>query len=284
MVGIVGTSPETVEPTRATLGSRYGIDCRGYTSLDAALDAEQPGIVAICSPYRLHREHLRCVAEFGAHCLCEKPMWWGEATERALETRRLVDLFTNNGVYLDLLTQWPQTLPTFYQLFPHEADRPLRRFEMHMGPTSSGADMVLDAAPHGISMLQALAGEGGFEDVQASFSNEQRHLELSFTYRPHAPGADAVEGSFRYEQHARPPRPASYSINGCKVRRQLEMPDYRMRFSAGDRSVPLDDPLKLLVRNFLRQIDDRVPLAETRLVESIRGLESLWAATTQIEN
>ena len=55
---IVGTTSGTTDTARRTLAERYGITCRGYTSLARLLEAEDVQVVVVCSPPEVHLEHV----------------------------------------------------------------------------------------------------------------------------------------------------------------------------------------------------------------------------------
>ncbi|MFQ5937562.1 MAG: Gfo/Idh/MocA family oxidoreductase, partial [Acidiferrobacterales bacterium] len=107
---IVGTTEQSIELARAALRQRYGIHCRGFTSLAALLDAASIDIVAICSPSYAHRAQLDVAAEAGCHVFCEKPLWWDDAltshTAAADDVRRhaerLLRRFVQQHRYLGL--------------------------------------------------------------------------------------------------------------------------------------------------------------------------------------
>ncbi len=291
VVGIVGTRTESVEQTRIDLRDRYGIDAIGYTRLDAAIDAERPDAVAICSPYEFHREQLDAVAGAGAHCLCEKPMWWpraGETLDVRAETERIVESFASRGTHLELITQWPCTLPYFYELFPALHTVKPRRFDMRMGPISTRSGMVLDAAPHVLSMLQGLVGHGEVHVPRAELLDaDGTDLRLEFEYRHTADGdaADATQAirvRCRFTHCAKPPRPASYAIDGCEAHRGIRLPEYTMYFEAGDCRVEYRDPLDLLVEGFLDRVEKDTPTDGRALVEGVAALETLTACVDAV--
>ena len=286
VVAVVGRSPDTAAEAATALRDRYGIECRSYSDPRAALDQEQPDIVAIATPYEHHRELLDLVAETGADCLCEKPLWWGDAPDRRAETERLVGEFAMRGAYLGLVTQWPQTLPAFYQLHPDARDEPFSRFEMRMCPMFPGPSMILDAVPHVVSMLQAIGGAGRAGNPVAQFADpKQRCLVLGFAWR-HAGGTAKVQCSFTVLE--KPPRPAAYAVNGRRVDREIELPEYRMFMKSRAERIAIEDPLKLLIREFLANAGypdpagarTGTPVAIDReaLVEGIATLELLTRA------
>jgi len=268
VAAVVGTSRGTVEEARLALGGGP----RGYLSVEELLAREQLDAVALCSPAGCHREHLERVAAAGLACLCEKPLWWGPAPDRAAETARLVDAF--GGRTLMLLAQWPFTLPAFFELHPDARGRVPRRFEMWLGPVSRGAEMVLDSASHPISLLQALCGPGEVARAWARF-HASDDLELEFDWR-HAAGATEARVALRTCE--RPPRPACYAIDGLRAERRVELPRYEQTFQAEGRSVAVPDPVELLVAEFLRRVGQRAAPDRASLIGGMVGLERLHNA------
>jgi predicted dehydrogenase len=288
LCAIVGTSEQSARAAKDELGTA-GAQARIYGELKQALREERPDIVAVCSPYLLHREQLGCVAEIGAHCLCEKPLWWGPEMHSARETARLVDSFLEAGLLLDLLTQWPQTLASYDELFPQAAAEPLERFEMRLSPISSGPEMVPDAMPHVLSMMWALVKEPGeIASPKAAFGNGSRELTVDFDYR-HPRGVTQVTA--RFVTCPEQPRPAWYGINGRVAERKIDMTaGYAMRLvdrhDEGGRSVALPDPLPMLVQQFVRELragqgtfnePRRRHMRRERLINSVTQLATLYA-------
>lgn len=249
---VVGTSSESAGEARDHLSREYGIQCRAYRSVPAALSEERPDLVAICSPYRFHHEQLQQVAEAGVHCLCEKPLWWDETLEdHGPATREIVRRFVDQDLLLRTVTQWPCTLTAFAELYPEVARQTLSRFEMWLSPDSLGARQIPDAAPHLISMLQALAGAGRVERAEVH-ADDAGNLDLRCAY-VHGGGKAEVKAQFR--RCEKPPRPAAFAINGQRVDRTIEMPGYRFHLEAGSQRVPLADPLAELVSGTIQDLE-----------------------------
>jgi hypothetical protein len=247
VAAVVGTTPATVAQARSALRERYDIDCGGYTDLDAALAEVPCDIAVLCSPYRVHAEQLLAVGRSGRHCLCEKPLVWPAPTGEDP-----IAPFVSSGRLLEVLTQWPCTLPASHELHPRAAGAAVEHFEMRLSPASSGLDMVPDAVPHFLSMIRALVGPGRASNLDAEFAAaEPRRLRLACDF-VHARGR--TRATLHLETCPRPPRPAWYSINGARVDREIENPGYRQFLGAGDRRIALEDPLGLLVGRFLANV------------------------------
>ncbi len=269
--GIVGTTAETVEEARARLRERYAIDCRGYTDLAAALGSEPGNIVVICSPYHMHAEQLLMVGRSGRDCLCEKPMCWP-----APIGDDPVAPFVASGRFLDVLTQWPCTLPTFFALYPEQTGAAVERFEMRLSPITSGLDMVPDAVPHFLSMLRALVGSAWPANITAEFvGGDSRRLRIACDVT-NATGC--IHATLHLETCPRRPRPAWYAINGSRVDRDVELAGYHQFFRSGDRRVSLPDPLGQLVGRFLADVAVNQPTDLSALVHDQKMLTLFFDA------
>jgi predicted dehydrogenase len=285
---IVGTSQSTIELARAALRERYGIECTGYMSLAELLGAEKVDVVAICSPPHAHLSQLELAAQVGCHVFSEKPLWWSDelvsvADEAQARTERLLESFLRHDRYLALNTQWPFTLDAFRRLHPGAlvAGRSPERFSMWLSPASGGRQMLVDSAPHLLSMLYALAGPGEIGQIRADYEDlplddERSTMQLSFIYR-HAQGVTEVE--FGLSRCAEAPRPAGYSVNGFGVQRHIELPGYLLSFSANGDSVPVPDPLAAAVADFIASLRSGRKPDRTYIMDGMVQLQQLVAAT-----
>jgi predicted dehydrogenase len=271
--GIVGTSSYSVEDTARHLQQQFGIATQGYTDLKSALEQTSPTLVVIASPTGVHRQHLETVAAFGISCLCEKPLFWDDGkTCEPDEVERLVDQFCGKGQRLQLVTQWPETLDEYYSLYPEVKDQPVKRFQMLLGPASSGINMVIDALPHVLSMVHCLTGIGEVQKVRAATKNPE-HLTVSFEYR-HTAGC--LEVAVDLIQSPESPRPAGYAINGHAVRRSIQLPEYQMIFTdESGKQVVVADPLKKLVRRTLADLESGQLTDKKQLIASMIDLKNL---------
>ena len=280
---------------RRDLKQHYGIESDGYLSLSALLAAQAIDVVAICSPAEVHLPDLEAAVEAGCHVFCEKPMWWAseitaDSDARAEIRRRantLVDRCIQKDRYLALNTQWPYTLPAFRQLHPdaYGNDRPVRSFSMWLGPTSQGVSMVVDAAPHLLSVLQALLGPGSLRNLEIEFQDlpglGARGQGLITLDYEHDQGRTDV--TFRLRRCPEAPRPAGYSINGAAVERHIEPPNYMISFENEGRRVPVRDPLAVCIEHFVDAMQTRRQPDRTSLVDGMTQLHELVAAAMSRE-
>jgi predicted dehydrogenase len=246
VAGVVGTSEQSARAAQDTLEQDWGLLVNPYDSITAAVSAEDADVVVVCTPWQFHREHLREVVAAGCHCLAEKPLLW-PASER--EVGELVRAFQQRGLLLQMVAQWPFSLQEFSQLHGPLSSS-IDNFTMRLSPISIGPHMIPDAAPHFISLLQALVGTGDCEEVKFLSKNPD---ELTLKCRYRHPGG-SVQASLELKTVIARPRPAWIEINGLRAERSVELPEYRQFFTADGRQVELSDPMQAVAENFLANL------------------------------
>jgi predicted dehydrogenase len=290
VVAIVGTSPATLDEARRGLAERYGLEARGHLSLAACLEAERIDAVAICSPPEAHRQDLLLAAEARLHVLAEKPLLWSEGAERDPDARprleaevtALCERLASAGRTLQLNAQWPFTLEGFYALHPGLRGVVPSTFSMAQGPTREpGPAMIVDSGSHPISMLLALCGPGTMQDIRVTTLDRARgRLEVAFDWA-HTAGRCAT--TIELTCCPRPPRPASYALDGRGVDRLIDPVSYAFTFAeiGGSGMVAIPDPLTASVTNFLRAARAGTPPDRARLVLGQTQLQALAAAVAR---
>lgn len=281
----VGRTEESVEEGRAVLAS-HGVAARGFTSLPALLRAEPVEALVIASPAQTHAAWLEQALAANLHVLCEKPLVWG-VPDPARLAASLVARFTERGLLLREHCQWPETLPGYFRLHPGVEDEELRTFEMELAPTTTGEDLLVDAMSHPLSLLQELLGPHrmGPRIRGLSFSTRDRSAEdltVAFDLED-AVLRGPVRVSVRLRRVPAPPRPAAYSVNGRRAERRIRLPEYAFSLADGEREVPLEDPMRLLVARFVGDLrtgrrDDPDDPDDDAIVERMRLLAEIVAA------
>lgn len=287
VVAVLGTKTETAKQASDELRRRFGIDCRAYSNLHMMLAEQEVDVLAICSPARFHREHLQAALEANLHVFCEKPLWYGPAmledvTSLENEVKTLCEAFLAQNRLLQLNTQWPCTLRYFWALYPELKEIPTQSLKMRLSPVSQGPIMVVDSAPHILSLLQALLGVGTVHAVSIErlpvgekSEGDAEDRSLKFIYR-HGGGESDVELILRrcLEQ----PRPAWYSINGRKIEREVTLPAYTIDFVSENSRVKAEDPLLLRVFEFVQTIQSQQVTKCDAIVSDMVALAKLARA------
>ena len=284
---VVSSSRQSAVKAADHLNKDYGIDCLAFADMEEMLGSTSVDIVAICSPATAHYQHLIPAVEAGCHVLCEKPLWWpreevkteSDFRQIMTETTRLVRLCNRNHTVLQLNTQWVFTLPGYHELYP-QRNQPVRAIEsisMWLSPQSTGKDMIVDAAPHFLSMLYALLGAGRINDIQHSrlTGNPAQGLHIKFDYL-HATGDCKADLSLSPTDSV--PRPAAYAINHQRVDRHVDLPNYLISLQAPGKQLPIVDPLVCSIKNFIGSIHARSTPDETALIDGMEHLLQLYQA------
>ncbi|CAG0951788.1 hypothetical protein MYXO_00243 [Myxococcaceae bacterium] len=280
-MAFAGTGPESVEEAARALAAA-GIEARGHVGIERLVAGERLDALAVLSPHETHRVALAAALEAGLHVLCEKPFVWG-GSDVVGETRRFVDGFAARALVLREHCQWPWALPAFESLHPGALDQGIRRFAMRLSPGERGAAMLVDALPHPLSIVQALAGadgsgaaeEIGFPEVD----DEGRRVRIVARWVNRSSAID-VDVELVGGQH--PPREVWLEIDGRRARRLVDASDWSFRFEGEGRSVAVPDPTALGIRDFVRSVErarygERPPRASA-IVARMEALAAVVAA------
>ncbi len=253
----LATSAASRDAARDALERTWGIDARGYLDLDTMLETESLDALAILSPAETHAHYLEAALEAGLHVLCEKPFVWG-SVDLAADTQRITQGFDARELSLWENCQWPYALPAYAQLFPEIALASVRRFEMLLQPSSGGVECLGDALPHALSLLQAVAPEGPASVEGIRFTTRDAGAPAQVVRFEYHSGGRTIDVTVRLHQnHTARPRRARLALDGREAERAVAGEDYRMVFRTAERSVPVDDPLTLLVEDFARALQRR---------------------------
>ena len=267
VTAVIGRDPERTAAAAAELVERHGHPVQAHTDAGAALAATAPDALIVAAPIVAHRRGLEAALQHRVAVLCEKPL---VAPEEHDSVAALLDGFAEQGLLLMENCQWPHALRGLDRLLPGARQRPPERVEMLLAPSGTGRAMVVDTLSHLLSVLQMLVAIGGetrlgrvaFSGLQPDATRGTVELELESPF-------PRLRSSLYLERCATQPRPAWVAVDGRRVERQIDMSDYSMSLCSEDQSMAIEDPLTLLVRDFvhnLREPDlDRVR-AESDLI------------------
>ena len=250
---VVGRTLDSARKAADSLAAQLSKPVAAYASIEQLFKQETIDILVIASPVQTHWHCLETAAQQTCHVFCEKPLWW---PARAMpgdvlyqKTQVLIEQLTAGKRKLYLNMQWPFTLETYRRLYPSVAQEPraIEELAMRLSPASRGVDMLVDAAPHLLSMLYALLGDGTIEHVRCRQQGD-KHCDLSFSYH-HAVSRTAVH--LTMEQCPEQPRPAAYAINKQWARRCVKLNPYSLALAHDSQTIPMPDPLIQSVECFL---------------------------------
>ncbi len=274
------TSEASLAQTDRQLQQTAGVEARGYTELSALLASETLDALVVSSPHESHAAVIEAAAEAGLHVLCEKPLVWG-MHDLAARAAACVAAFEERGLELWENCQWPCALPAFERLHRGSTSTPPRRFFMRLQPAGRGAKMLADSLPHPLSLLQRLVPGTAPRVTDLSFSDtacDASHVHLRFRYR--AGDAETV-CDVELRQTQSHPRDVALAIDGHHASRRVSTPDYRLSFQDGTRSVPLEDPMSLLIADFVATLQrggsDAARVRHREIVERMALLGQLRA-------
>ena len=278
VTAIIGTSQTSIDKTISHLKQQYGISTQGYTNLKSLLDQHKIDILVISSPPDTHLTYLGKALQNGLHVFCEKPLWWPNnenllppLQDYQLAIQDCLDLAKQKQCYIHLNTQWPYTLRDFNRLYPGIITNEITQFAMSLSPQSQGVTMLVDAASHGLSMLYQLVGVGEINNI-AMTQTANKDITVSFDFQ-HQRGI--IKTTFSYIKSHAIPKPASFTINNCKVDRTVSLPEYQIKLQSNKRSVAIQDPLESSIQDCISCIEAGVQSDEAVLLLGAHHLYQL---------
>ena len=285
ITALISSTLQSAKTSAEYLKSNFGIDCQVYANLDEALNKDTIDVVVISPPLQFHRQYLKSAIQAGCHIFCEKPLWWPELdiTDEINvqtiqdETAEIVKLCNLHNVILQLNTQWPFTLPAYYEIYPQlkAHAETINSFSMWLSPQSTDHTMIIDSTPHLLSMLYAIAGSGRIQNVESNYKSNKtiQKLEINFDYL-HATGD--IKVNFTLAPTKSVPKPAAYAINNNRVDRHVELGNYLISLCSSDNQLTIVDPLVCSVRNFLSSIYSKVSSDDAAITDGMEHLAQIY--------
>lgn len=290
ITALISSSLDSAVTSAENLKNEFGINCKAYANLEETLNKNTIDIVVISSPTQFHHQYLTTASQAGCHIFCEKPLWWPESDlmdESNIETIKdktaeILNLCRLYNVILQLNTQWPFTLSAYYELYPQQSDKAdrIHSFSMWLSPQSTDpSSMIIDSAPHLLSMLYVIAGSGRIQNIKPNykFNKTTKELQINFEYL-HAIGDINVNLTLAPTDTM--PKPAAYAINNNRVDRHVELGDYLISLRSSDKQIPIVDPLDCSVRNFISSIYSKSSSDDAAIIDGMVQLAQIYQAIT----
>ncbi len=273
----LGSSPDSVRATGRRLAGLLCRPVRGYTSLDRLLAEAKPDVVDVCTPPALHDGHVRAALAAGCDVLCEKPYLYDanrSPAELLAAARELGGLASAAGRRLALCTQYAVAADTCRRLLLERGEEePFASFHGLLASPRrrhppDPAHVWVDLGPHLVGALQVLApcppAAWSLADAGSGAFRAWAVIE--------GPRADGTRWFARLEA-ARTGGPPDHvrrlAVNGASFDLAGETArdgHFGMRYVGGGSSRSLPDPLRLLIRAFLR---GRAPLGAAEAADNL---------------
>ena len=261
IVGILGSSEESVNATLHGLDDVLPSAGRGYWDLDRLLTAEAPDVVDVCLPNEAHFDCVRRALEHGCHVLCEKPMVWHQdgAAQTQAQAQMLVELARQSDRHLGLCTQYAASLPHYLQLY-EPVRGPLATIDsfyaemetLSRGRRRSAAEVWVDMGPHPLSLLLAWMPAGRIESTSLQVEWVASGVRVFFDFIDQA-GSCRCEIAVRDQPVGQPVR--RFGVNGFLVDcsgRAVADGTYCSVMGSEDSELVGDDFMSLLIDQFVR--------------------------------
>lgn len=251
VVAVAGRSLDRTHATARLLEQDLGHPILVCDGVEALL-AQGLGALIIAAPPEAHLPALKATLAAGVPVLCEKPL---VTPEEHAAVPDLMQAFRERGVLVMEICQWPQLLSGLKDLHPDQDLQRPREVKMRLSPSPTGRAMMVDSLSHFLSVLQALSPIGSGTRIAALGFRGRGGTEegLDLTLRLDGDGIQ-LRAELLLRHCPQQPRPAWIEVDGARIERQVELPDYRISLVAGTRKLSVDDPLAMLVYGFAQAV------------------------------
>ena len=251
VAAVLGTTGQTALEAASVL-RHYGINASPHTDFNRMLQEAQPDAVAIASPASTHFEYLMAAVSAGLHVFCEKPFIWDEEADLREQLDRVFSEAERRQATVAMNSQWPFSLPGYEELCGSLRGETVGSFCVRLSPQCVGREVIVESVPHALSLLYCTCGEGEISNLTTTARADE--MTIYFDYAFDGPGC-AVE--IRLTSQFKQPRDFSFGFNGKIATRKLDLERYDIFFDYEDKSLKIEDPLDLSVRDFLSAVRDR---------------------------
>lgn len=249
----------------------YGIRAVPYGSAQKLFEASRPDAVAIASPTITHLPLIMTALAEGCHIFCEKPFLWGEQIDMPARIGAIFNQAEHDGLTIGMNSQWPFTLDCYRDLCGLPAK--IERFEVRLSPICEGREMILDSAPHALSLIHAACGEGELADPRIDYSAGRMRIRFNYHHE-----GGTCKSLINLVQTPSQPRPFAYGFNGRMIQREIDTKDYSLFFRHGEKRLAIPDPLEMSVQNFIAAVrNGREPLiGKSHILKTTSMLKAIF--------
>jgi hypothetical protein len=252
VTSVLGTTGKTSLQASSAL-QKYGMEARSYIDFDKMVRTEKPDVVVIASPFLTHYEYLLRCLDLGLHIFCEKPFIWDDYTDIR---KRIGDIFEKareKKLTIAMNSQWPFSIDYYEEICGKIRIKETNNFFVRMSPFAQGKVMIPESVPHPLSILYCRLGDGEIQNLNFELDGEGE-MSIRFTYLF---GTRACDVLIRLICQKTPPREFSFGFNDKIVFRNLDLKNYEIYFSYGNKTLRIMDPLELSVKNFMEAVNKK---------------------------
>jgi hypothetical protein len=243
------TSSET-SGTFATneIQKEFGIHTKAYTNLDNLIFNSKPQAIHICTPNELHFSNILKAFDKNIPVLCEKPLIWNESITKEEIDKKLLAISNhpNRRIFLNtsnssIISQIRNSLTNIKNVRSFE-------FEFDTNGKYKFNNIAFDLFPHGLAMLQEIAGTSTRFNDFAEYIEEHKYA-CTFKYK-------SIDVSFKFCQNKNLKKRMEFCINNNRYQRLQNIKNQDYSVSIKDfktkKIFEIKNPLESLIIEFLK--------------------------------
>jgi hypothetical protein len=280
VISVLGTTERTSIHASRVL-NKYGIEAKPFVEFNEMIRAEKPDAVVIASPSSTHYEYLVKCVDLGLNIFCEKPLVWQERMDVRKAVEDIFKKAREKRITIAMNSQWPFSVESYEKICGKVEIKKSNQFVILLSPFSVGKEMIPDSVPHALSLLYHIFGVGEIEHLKFD-SREEREMSIQFAYRFGIQECDVlIKLKFQDSQ----PREFSFGFNGKAVVRSIDVENYGIYFTDGNKKSKIVDPLELSVKNFMEAVERKIEplIGYSHILSTLSLLKKIYDGYLEFE-
>jgi hypothetical protein len=226
---------------------RFGIETKSYTDLSELIKICNPDAIHICTPDKNHFSNILEAFENNIPVFCEKPLFWNESInqEEVYTKISTIKNHPNRKIFMNTSNS-----SIIYQTKARQYEiEKIKSFTLEFSTNGNKKfqNIASDLLPHGLSMLQEVAGTSlEAKDFSAEY-NENKYF-CRFIYKN-------INVSFKFSECPHSEKVMIFTINSKRYQRIQSIKNQQIIVSILDHDTegtfPIENPLEVFIRDFL---------------------------------
>ena len=246
--GILTSSFSSGKSALEEIKDEFDIETKAYTNLSDLIDENNPQAIHICTPDKIHFLNILKAFDESIPVFCEKPLFWNQSISKkeVSENLSVISRHPNRKIFLNtsnsaLIGQIKNQLPDIPDIRTFD-------FEFNTNGKNRFNNIASDLMPHGLAMLQEIAGTS-FKANDFSSQIEEKKYACNFKYKN-------ISVSFRFCQDQHIQKKLEFSINNIRFKRLQSIKNQNYTVSIKDfesnEIFEVNNPLEVFINEFLQ--------------------------------
>ena len=246
--GVLTSSSKSAKNAASEINDIYGLNIAPYADLNKLITKSNPHAIHICTPDKYHFSSMVQAFEYNLPVFCEKPLFWNESIcqEEVNKKLSIIENHPNRKIFMNTCNS-----SIIHQIKANIGSaQKITAFDLKFSTNGNKRfhNIATDLMPHGLSMLQELAGTSSKVKEFLANIGENKYF-CRFKY-------NNINVSFEFSESLNSDKEMIFSINNKKYQRIQRVKNQKIYVSVIDLDTKeifnIVNPLEVFIKNFLR--------------------------------